>query len=194
MSFFFALVDVVRIYTVRISSSMAQANNILFYSPKCKYSNEVTKMIEDQGLLKQFYFINILSTTVKLPPFVDRVPLIFIRKKNEIVIEQNIPLFIKSLTSGGVAKQAAAPSSGLIHDPQAMNNFGNYSFIDGGADVQQSLQYQFINDDVVTPIETVPSTSANGLKENKFDSKQYDDYMAQRDLDVASIFPRQNRT
>ena len=189
-----------------------QANYIYFYSPKCKFSNEIMKTIDSYGVRDQFIMIDVSSQklTVKLPPFVDRVPLVFIRKKNEIVIEQNLPIFIKSLARDSSSSSSSGPSSQNQNgpsssEPRPIDMMGQFSYIsDAGLGSSMGMGNQF------APLGPSPSFQGGGGgggggdfdredrenkagKEPKFNSSDYDQYLAQRDLDVASIFPRQNR-
>jgi hypothetical protein len=183
-----------------------QANYIYFYSPLCKYSNEILRMIDANGVRDHFIMIDVSSQklTVKLPPFVDRVPLVFIRKKNEIVIEQNLPIFIKSLGRESSNSSSSGPSSSsassLPSEPRPIDMIGQFSYItDSGQGSSIGMGSHF------APLGALggdpPNAFQNGDldkenksgKEPKFNSSDYDQYLAQRDLDVASIFPRQNR-
>ena len=185
-----------------------QANYIYFYSPQCKFSNEIMKTIDSYGVRDQFIMIDVSSQklTVKLPPFVDRVPLVFIRKKNEIVIEQNLPIFIKSLardsssSSSGPSSQNQNQNGPSSSEPRPIDMMGQFSYIsDVGQGSSMGMGSQF------APLGPGLSSSSSfqgggdfdrenkAGKEPKFNSSDYDQYLAQRDLDVASIFPRQNR-
>ena len=193
-----------------------QANYIYFYSPQCKFSNEIMKTIDSYGVRDQFIMIDVSSQklTVKLPPFVDRVPLVFIRKKNEIVIEQNLPIFIKSLardsssssSSSGPSHNQNGPSSS---EPRPIDMMGQFSYISDvgqGSSLGMGSQFAPLGPGLSSSSSSFQGGGGGGGgdfdredrenkagKEPKFNSSDYDQYLAQRDLDVASIFPRQNR-
>lgn len=178
------------------------ANYILFYSNQCEFSNEILNVIKSNGIVGDFVMINIDTIARnKLPSFVDRVPLILIRNKSEVVIEDHLFPFLNSIskktsTSSGAAGAAVASGSGGGYaDDLAPAHAGgggfsdSFSFIEDDQSIKNGKPFEFI-DNTDTHRQ---GANLSSLKEPKFSADSYDKYMSQRDADMASIFPRSQR-
>lgn len=158
---------------------------VLFFSDRCEYSREVISFIKSNSLDSFFIFVNIDNTSVKLPSFVEAVPLIFNKEKTKIYLEDEIDELLKEL------KGRAKISSVMSASDQLKGVTDKFSFIvdDNENSAMNSRGYNMLNNssgDLLTP----QLTSSEGG--SKFDEKHYNNYLSQRDNDIASLFPRQN--
>jgi hypothetical protein len=180
---------------------------ILFYSPECEYSVQVMRMIDAFRIRDQFIIVNISNPEYKLPSFVDRVPLIFIKGQNQIVIDDNIPQFLETLKGNTgqqqqqqqqqqsqVQQTTANPDDMLSMSDISRGFSDNFSFIDDGTGPSASIapkNFVFIDN--------AGSAGGNGRmpdpqdasKANKFDSQGLERFTSQRNLDD-ELFKKQN--
>lgn len=150
-------------------------SNILFYSPDCEYSRQVLALVEEYKIKDEFMIVNINNPQYQLPSFVDRVPMIFIKGNNEVVIDEHIPQYMATLrkTGGG----AEEPIMSLSDIGTGFSD--NFSFIESA----QQQPKHFVS---VAPIAPEP-LQQNGSKAAKFDTSEYERFTQQRDMDAASF-------
>ena len=139
------------------------AANILFFSPDDDYSRQVMGMVEQ--IRNQFVIVDVNNKQYTLPPFVDRVPMILIKASNQLVIDENIPIYVQTLfpkVSSSAASFGGNGGNNNIDNSGEMltmsdvgrgisDNFsflngantggGSYEFLDA-AMVPQNQQYQ----------------------------------------------------
>lgn len=145
--------------------------HVLFYSNYCKYSNEVLSLITKRNLKDMFILVCVDNTNLKLPTFVDRVPLICTTRK-QIFMDESLMDFLNSqgdlnenVEGWGDLKQQL----GTISD--------QFSFI--GEDDEQPMfnkNYVYIGNE--QHIEC-PQDLAQG--EGKLDSKMVENFITQRE-------------
>ena len=184
--------DFVGIQKRKITMQGSQKPNILFFSSKCKYSNEVVNLIEELRIIELFVMVNIDKGNYQLPPFVDRTPLIFIRKQAEVVIDDNIPHYLRTLVKKVQQQQSAQQSAGdmLSLSDISRGISDNYSFI--GGDQLAPKNFAFVDERNLGGSEPAKTSSdSSSRKASKFNPDVYEQYMAQRDTDVVSMFPGQ---
>lgn len=157
--------------------------NILFYSGKCEYSSQILALITNNNIRDKFVFISIDNNEYKLPTFVDRVPMILIKNKNELVIDEHLPIYIETLVDK--VSETQQPSSILSLSDLGHGFSDNYSFL-GGNEHANPKNFVFVNQDENTHASSA-SASAAAAKNNKFDSSEYEKFTSQRDLDEASF-------
>jgi hypothetical protein len=159
---------------------------ILFYSGQCEYSKQTLSFITNHKLEDQFLFVNIDTPGVKIPNFVSCVPLIFNPNRKTIIIEDSIDNLLNNMLP-----QQARPPPQVDFQPASDTFKGatdQFSFIDE-KDTMGSQTYKNIDEDEVTE-KLTPVMTTDGS--TKFDEKQYNSFLSQRDSDIASLFPRKN--
>lgn len=159
-------------------------SNILFYSPDCQYSMQVLGLLDQYGIRDEFMIVNINNPQYKLPSFVDRVPMIFIKGKNEIVIDEHIPQYMSTL------KQAPQQVEAIMSLSDIGSGFSdNFSFIENGQ--QQPKNFVSVAGGAAnanaSAAASANAAAASGGKSSKFDSSEYERFTQQRDLDAASF-------
>lgn len=159
---------------------------VLFYSDRCQYCKEVYSDIMKNSLESHFILINIDNTSIKLPSFVEAVPLIFNKEQSKIYLEDDIDVLL------GKMKSQTKIASVMSASDQLKGLTDKFSFIEGGDnDTMMSRGYNMLNatnnEDLLTP--QITSKEGGGAK---FDEKHYNSFLSQRDSDIASMFPRQN--
>jgi ABC-type cobalamin/Fe3+-siderophores transport system ATPase subunit len=106
---------------------------------------------------------------------------IFIKGKNEIVIDEHIPQYMSTL------KQTPQQVEAIMSLSDIGSGFSdNFSFIENG----QQQPKNFVSVAPVAPLAASTSASASGSsggKSSKFDSSEYERFTQQRDLDAASF-------
>ena len=174
---------------------------ILFYSNKCEYSADVLKRVTTTpSLNQQFMYVNIDNKTYQLPPFVDRVPLIYIKNSKEAVIDENVVRFLDSLsvppTSGGRTEEVGTRGDLESLSDMSKSISSSFSFIQEGDDNITPLSYGllgghegFKNGNGLNMEDKKEDAGRTG---NKIDSALFDAYKNQRDMDDASFQPRRS--
>lgn len=180
---------------------------ILFFSNKCEYSNMILKKITHHNLQDYFMMVNI-TKGFKVPKFVDRVPMIYLKESKEIIVDESIENFIDLLIrNASVPKQDVINSSTSINPNNRASDemlgdiscaydhmkgiSDGFSFIQGSQNMF-SRNYIPLNKDSDISMQMQNTSLDTGLKESKFSQQQFDNFVNQRDSDVASIFPRRN--
>lgn len=72
--------------------------DILFYSNTCGFSKEMLQIIVNNNLKERFMLVCIDNRNLKLPPFVDRVPLLYTTTK-KLIADENLLNYVKSFVS-----------------------------------------------------------------------------------------------
>ena len=178
----------------------ANKPNILFYSPKCEYSNKIVQMINQAGIIDMFVMVNISNPSYQLPKFVDRVPMIFIKNKNELVVDDHIPRYIESLVPrqhmpqhqqqqmpqqmSSQQQQQQEPVMMTLSDISA-NNFSFIDDKDGGMGAGKN--FDFIQNDQPNQAGLITTIQTETIKSSKFDSSEFERFSAQRDMDMAQF-------
>ena len=185
---------------------MSSKPYILFYSNKCAYSNEVLGLIASLSLNPMFLYVNIDNKSYTLPEFVDRVPLVFLKQSKEVVVDQNVVLFINSLASkprqGPQAPHAQMPEQALESGISDMSKgiSSSYSFMNENDDKLTPMNYVFLNGSAGAgaggggrgddPSRSIAQADDKG--KTRIDSASFEAYKNTRDQDDASFFPRKN--
>lgn len=160
------------------------ANLILFYSNMCNYSKEVLKRIHNENLTGKFMLVNIDMPNLKIPSFVQAVPLIYDKEDRIIYIDDSIEVFLDRISKNDGSFLSAVDQLNGLTD--------RFSFIPGHEEHLNSRIYNtFDNKDFNADLRAPVVTSSEGA--SKFDESQYNSFLSQRDSDIANIFPRQNK-
>lgn len=111
------------------SPPSASPANILFFSPGCEYSREIVGLINANQLRTKFLMVDVGIKQYKVPDFVDRVPMILIKASNQLVIDENLPVYINTLVSASASASSAAGLETIAMSD--MGGRGGFSFLDG---------------------------------------------------------------
>ncbi len=168
---------------------------MLFISTKCKYSLQLLETLKsNDAVFKQFTLVNVNNPNYKIPSFVDRVPMIFLKNSSEVIIDEDVDTFVKQLLSEQRRNQGQRQSQGQNNDdvewkPLVDTTKGftdHFSFLEG-SDCTSSKHYINIEnqENDLKPMNT--SIDDNKVK---FDQSSYDQFLSQRDLDNAQFNAR----
>lgn len=172
---------------------------MLFISSKCKYSLQLLDTLKsNDAVFKKFTLVNVNNPNYKIPPFVDRVPMIFLKNSSEVIIDEDVDTFVKQLiheenirmgqsqrqTDKGGEENGLGEWKPLVDTTKGFTD--HFSFLEG-SDCTSSKHYISIehqNNDL-KPLNT--SIDDNKVK---FDQSSYEQFLSQRDLDNAQFNAR----
>jgi hypothetical protein len=172
---------------------------LLFYSNYCNYSKTLLEEVSTKGLEDFFLTICVDTNIYKIPSFVDRLPMVYMKRTRKVFIEDGIIDLIndifalknKSSNNGGNDNSKEEIES---YSKIEMNNSfsDNFSFLD---DNSQKRSFVFIendkyNDNAVMNNGNTPPTSLNDEGSSKLDSSAIEKYMLQRDNDFNSAMQK----
>lgn len=156
--------------------------DILFYSNLCDFSKEVVHTITKYQIKERFMFVCVDNKSLKLPPFVDRVPLIYTVSK-KLFADDNLMNYIKSMVESTSLQPYALVGSNT-------NTYSeNFSFLDNDDGITEdcSRNYNYLG--MEQKIYAVEDND-EGNKDDK--SKLLEAYMANRANDIQKIFGNTN--
>ena len=177
------------------------AENVLFYSMNDNYSRQVYGLVNSYNIQNQFIVVNIDNPQYKLPGFVDRVPMIFIKAKNQLVVDEHIPQYIETLRPQHVPQQQQQQPELLSMSDMGRGISDSFSFIDGSGSGGTPGNFVFLENQNQNPNQNHQSNpnpqsqqlpSLDVSKQARFDSSEFERYAALRDADMAS-FKQQRR-
>jgi hypothetical protein len=157
--------------------------DILFYSNLCEFCKQVLTNLVKNNIKNKFMLVCVDNKNLNLPPFVDRVPLIYTTQK-KVFADDNLINFIQSK----VASSSLQPYSLVGLNTNSFSD--NYSFISDSDNVLEdsSRNYNMIG---VEESIYVPEDSENGGG-SKVDSKILEKFMADREMDNQKIYGNGN--
>lgn len=176
---------------------------MLFYSSRCNYSQEVVSQISKVNLGSIFLQVNVDNGNYNLPPFVDRVPLIYIIASKELVVDDNVLRFVNALHSQlqPVGQQQSQPPS----QKQQQQPTGELEYLsDMNKSISNSFSFIQEGDDNITPLgygfvaQKGNSNDQPGLqpqsmsKGSKMDSAVLENFKTQRDQELACYMPQRS--
>lgn len=145
--------------------------DILFYSEFCEYSQEVKKKLTETGLINNMIEVCVDDEQIKLPPFLEAVPTIYIQDTKSIVVDDDIMAFINSKTQL-TNKPSIDDWDSAFSGSGSMSSFasleGGDEVGDGGAGFA-SIGYDF---------------SAKQMDESQFKKRTMEDLEKERALDM----------
>jgi len=155
--------------------------DILFYSNLCDFSKEVLSSINKYQLKDKFMLVSVDNRNLKLPPFVDRVPLVYTVSK-KLFADENLMNYIQSK----VEASSLQPYSLVGGNTGTYSE--NFSFLETGdgfaEDCSRNYNYLGMEQKIYAPEDTDES------KDDK--SKLLESFMANRANDVQKIFGNTN--
>lgn len=151
--------------------------DILFYSNLCDFSKEVLQNIAKYQIKDKFLLVCVDNKNLKLPPFVDRVPLIYTVSK-KLFADENLMNYLQSM----VESTSLQPYALVGTNTNAYSE--NFSFIedtDGYTeDCSRNYNYLGMEQKIYAP------EDKNEPTDDK--SKVLEAYMANRANDIQKIF------
>jgi len=176
--------------------------DLLFYSDHCQFSKYIISLCLKHNLKDHFLFVCVDTNIAKIPDFVDRVPLIYRSRRNEVIYDDDIEKFIQILVQTTTpthdsARQQPQPTTPQQQEilpfalSQNVNYSDNFSFLteEDGA-MESNKQYTLIGMD--DRMMAKPSNMDDDGKTSKFDEKMLDQYMHTRDMDTANFKQKMN--
>ena len=197
---------------------------IFFHDLNHGYSKEMVNRMQQYNISNMFLLVDV-SKGFKIPDFVDRIPLIYIRSSKEIVVDESIENLIDNIINTKLQNQP--PSNMHTQQPQsqsqpqsqrhqnemddnilsAKDHFkglsDTFSFIDEEGQLLEDTDSSMVSNRYLNlnmPCDDITASSGTGsgikdeVKGPKFNEKQFDSYISQRDTDLASLFPNQQGT
>ena len=152
-----------------------EAKDILFYSNFCTYCKDVINRISKTSINDNIVYICVDDRNIKLPPFVQAVPTIYLINEKQIIVDENIDKWIKSKT------ETAQISSGELdayHD--GFSGFSS-SFSNIGNEEDKSFSSNFTFLDENFEIKT-PTESSN----TRDISRSYDELQKSREMEFSN--------
>ena len=164
---------------------MSNKEYIIFYSTGCQHSSEILQRLSIMGIRDRFLEINIDSSRVQIPAYIDRVPTIVIRRTRELVMDDMLDIFL-----GSFQKQKNQTVTDFLPASDGFKGLTDgFSFIDEDGHSMGSMNYVSL-DNVHQQSELKPVIPKEDNE--KFNESNYDKYISQRDTDLSKLFPRQN--
>jgi hypothetical protein len=155
--------------------------DILFYSNLCDFSKDVLQTITKQQMKEKFMMVCVDNRNIQLPPFVDRVPLIYTVSK-KLFADENLINYLKSK----IETSSLQPYSLVGTNTSAYSE--NFSFLENtdefSEDCSRNYNYLGMEHKIYAP---------DDQEEPKDDkSKILEAYMANRATDIQKIFGNTN--
>lgn len=156
--------------------------DILFYSNLCDFSKDVVNILSKYQIKDKFMLVCVDNKTLKLPPFVDRVPLIYTVSK-KLFADDYLLHYVQSM----IESTSLQPYALVGSNTNAYSE--NFSFLDSGDGVTEdcSRNYNYLG--MEQKIQMVEDND-EGTKDDK--SKLLEAYMAHRANDIQKIFGNTN--
>lgn len=155
--------------------------DILFYSNLCDFSKEVVQAINKYQIKDKFMLVCVDNKNLKLPPFVDRVPLIYTVSR-KLFADDNLMNYLQSMVESSSLQPYALVGTNTSSYSE------NFSYIEGGdgfsEDCSRNYNYLGVEQKIYAPDE------ADEPRDDK--SKLLESYMANRANDIQKIFGNTN--
>lgn len=156
---------------------MQAQKDILFYSNLCDFSKEVLNTLVKHQLKESFMLVCVDNKNLKLPPFVDRVPLIYSVTK-KLFADEQLMAYIKSK----ISSSSLQPYSLVGMNTGSLSE--SFSFLESGDEFGEvsARNYNFLG---VEQKIYAPEDSSDAKGEN---SQKLEAFMASRDTDLQKLF------
>lgn len=142
--------------------------NILFFSNFCCHSKELVKKISSTPLKNELLYICVDDKNIRLPPFIQVVPTIYLVKNKSILVEDKITEWIDS-------KNEQDTGEILAYHGNSMNSIStNFSFLDNDAETLKiNSRYTLLDEhgEIDTP-KTFDDNSNNSQLNKDFEKLQ----------------------
>jgi hypothetical protein len=179
---------------------------IFFHKSSCNYSSSVIAKIKSNVNVESQFLTVDVEKGYKIPQFVDRLPMIFIKSSKEIVVDESIENLVDMILnrySPKLPQQQQPPLPTTASDDagdissasdhiKGMSDM--FSFIDGDGQIFEqndmtSARYQDLSIPHSFDAPPPPEQDNDSIKLNK---TQFDSFVSKRDSDLANLFPRKN--
>lgn len=171
----------------------------IFYSPTCPHSQKLLQTLDMIGLRNEFLLISVINSKFRMPAFVDRVPMLYDRRENAVFVDSALEEHLSKLSLnknstqgqdfGQSQQELLSGYSDLQSDGKFQDSFG---FIDEDDHILNT-SYGYVNEITQLP-PTNPNSSGNRLesehvgRSGKFDQRQYENYIQDRDAEIQNIY------
>jgi len=137
--------------------------DILFFSNYCVHSKDLIKKVSSTPLQKELVFICVDDKNIKLPPFIQVVPTIYLVNNKSILTEEKITEWIDS-------KNKKDNDEILAYHGNTMNSLStNFSFLDNDSETLEiNSRYTLLDDnsEISTP-KTFDDNNGNNTQLNQ---------------------------
>jgi glutaredoxin-related protein len=150
--------------------------DILFYSNSCGFSKEILQIIANNHLKERFMLVSVDNKNLKLPHFVDRVPLLYTDSK-KLIADENLLNYVKSFVSVSSLQPYA------LVGVNTNSYTDNYSFIqENDSELGDSAR----NFNILGFDQPIHALKEDESKNNNLNTS-LEKYMADRDADLQKI-------
>jgi len=111
--------------------------NIFFYSNNCNYSKESVKKIKEYKLTESLIPICVDDVNIKIPPFINVVPTIYLSETKKIIIDDKLDEWLESNNQNKVRSEIESFVSSSLSD--------NFSYLDDKEDSNISNSFTFLD-------------------------------------------------
>jgi hypothetical protein len=156
--------------------------DILFYSQFCNFSKEVLDAITKHNLKESFMLVCVDNKQLKLPVFVDRVPLIYTTGK-KLLSDEHVLAYLKSK----VEYVSLEPYALVGGNTNAYSD--NYSFLQSDESLTEDSSRNY---NVIGREQRIYAPEENDVPAGKVEASVLDKVMAERANDLQKLFPSNN--
>lgn len=163
-----------------LKDNMDVKRDIIFYSNHCSFSRQILQIINEHHLKERFLVVCIDNPNLKLPPFVDRVPLAYTIQK-KLYADENLLNYIKSYIQTSTLQPYALVGT------NTSSYTDNYSFLSENdaelGDSSRNFNVLGFDQPIYAPKEE------DGQRNHSLEK-----YMAERDADIQKILGKKPNT
>ena len=105
------------------------SKDIIFYSDYCDYSKQTIQLINKYKLSESLIMVCVDDTNIKIPPFLEVVPTIYLQQSKSIIIDDSITEYIEKRKP-----QELSANIGDWDSSFGSNGMTNFSSLDEGVD------------------------------------------------------------
>lgn len=156
--------------------------DILFFSNLCEFCREVLSLLVKNNIKDHFILVCVDNKNLKLPPFVDRVPLIYTTNK-KLFADENLMNYVKTK----FVQTSLQPYTLIGGNTGSYSE--NFSFLDNVN--YDGLEDSSRNYNLIGMEQMINTPDTNDDNNNK--GNMLDKFMADRDADIQRIFGNGNQ-
>lgn len=156
--------------------------DILFYSQFCNFSKEVLDTIAKHNIKDSFMLVCVDNKQLKLPAFVDRVPLVYTTGK-KLLSDENVLSYIKSK----VEYVTLEPYALVGGNTNAYSD--NYSFLQSDETLVEDSSRNY---NIIGREQRIYAPEESEGPSGKVEASILDKVMAERANDLQKLFPQSN--
>lgn len=156
--------------------------DLLFYSQYCEFCKEVLGLLVKHSLKDAFMLVNVDNKSLNLPPFVDRVPLIYTTEQ-KLFSDEHLMSYLQSK----IGSSSLQPYALVGTNTNAYSE--NFSFLESGdslpEDCSRNYNYLGMEQRIYSPLKE----DDNG---SKIQGNLLEKFMEDRNADIQKLFPKNN--